>query len=217
MEKFEKWLLSTGENNLCKDDNGKYLLNTVQLALEAWQAGYELAKEEQDSNLTCDQCCNELGMDDGSIRLCCECKGKEKHYETETYNDEKLPPANTPVLARVIGYEDPLLVGYCDEERKWYFHYENEYFDCDTYVQCWCYLPDFSTDNTYKSWTKVRDKQPELNQEVIMCRNGVINAGAFYAKNETAGGFVWIYQSGLKTAVDVNDYWQPLPEPPKED
>lgn len=256
-EKFEKWLTSTGEHKTGKGEDGKYLLNTIQLAFQAFQAGYELAKEGQDSNLTCDQCCNELGMDDGSIRLCGECKGKEKYYETEIYSGEDLPPPNTPVLAKVIGYENQMLVGYCDEERKWYFHYENEYLELGEHIQSWCYLPDFSKsvttkqdetltcnhcsisvdyhpwhhsigDNPHvhlcndchkkhtKKWISIKDKVPKKGQDVIYCRDGSVSGGVYYAKKYRERGYEWQNDEGLGWEIQQNDYWQPLPQPPKE-
>ena len=66
-------------------------------------------------------------------------------------------------------------------------------------------------------WIKIKNKQPDNYQKVDLYRNGERAADLYYVPADNTWPAHWTQHIGIRMLdVDPNDYWMPLPPPPKE-
>lgn len=72
-------------------------------------------------------------------------------------------------------------------------------------------------------WINFKDKLPEIGQQIIICYDvgeGIkVQQGSRWpedSKNKN-GRYPWYFSQGLIFGHEHSLYWQPLPEPPKEE
>ena len=66
-------------------------------------------------------------------------------------------------------------------------------------------------------WISVKDKLPELHEEVLVCNEEYGLSELGFATVAVLDGTDWIETWDRRTEIHYITHWMPLPEPPKEE
>jgi len=65
-------------------------------------------------------------------------------------------------------------------------------------------------------WISIKDKWPRLGQKVLLYSNGVVQNEIYYLNQGDEVGYFWDRDDLDNSPLVIeDDYWMPLPAPPK--
>ena len=65
-------------------------------------------------------------------------------------------------------------------------------------------------------WIPVTERLPEIDQEVLVCSHGHMYIFVLLEKIIDKRGICWEDAYGYYQTIEDEDFWMPLPEPPKD-